>query len=260
MPDLTLSMPLLITGSVAIATGAVASRAMFSPRSGLLGPVVYRAGADCDGRLGLTFDDGPDPRTTPRILDILGDAGAKATFFVIGAHARRHPDLIRRIHEGGHLLGNHSFHHHYTGMFRFQRYWQQELQRADEAIADATGRTPAWFRPPMGMRNIHLARVLKRGGYRVVTWSRSARDGIDTSVPGIVHRVGERAKAGDIVLLHDGVDRPGREAKAATVAALPLLMSRLCDRGLSIEPLDALIGATAYRQPGCGALPQAAGA
>ena len=248
-------MPLVITGSVAIATSAVAGRAMFSPRSQLLGPVVFRADSNPDGRVGLTFDDGPDPRTTPRILDILDEAGSRATFFVIGVHARRHPDLIRRIHERGHLLGNHSFHHHYTGMFRFQGYWRRELQRTDEVIADATGCTPAWFRPPMGMRNIHLARVLKRRGYCVVTWSRNARDGIDASVPGIVHRVGQRAKAGDIVLLHDGVDRPGREAKTATVAALPLLISRLRERGLSIEPLDDLIGVNAYRRPACGDLP-----
>ena len=108
----------LATSALGAAAGiAVGARAMFSTRSSLLGPVIFRGISDDPPRVALTFDDGPDPRVTPMILDTLARHGVKAAFFVIGAAVERHPDLLRQMHEKGHVIGNHTFHHHRAGAF-----------------------------------------------------------------------------------------------------------------------------------------------
>jgi peptidoglycan-N-acetylglucosamine deacetylase len=237
----------LVTPALGAAAGiAIGARAMFSPRSSLLGSVIFRGIPDDPPRVALTFDDGPDPRVTPMILDILARHGVKATFFVIGAWVERHRDLLRRMHEQGHVIGNHTFHHHRAGAFYRGRYWDDEIHRAEEAIEDALGVTPALFRPPMGIRTLHQSAALRRRGYRVVTWTRSARDGLNSS-EARVERLADIARAGDLLALHDGSDRPSAAGKIATAAALPTLIAALRARRIAIAPLEELIGGPIYR-------------
>src|SRR5687767_6224642 len=116
-------LPVLATG-VAGATAflLIGSYGAAKPASTMWGPVISR-GPSGAPRVALTFDDGPLPGTTDRILDILGDSNVRAAFFVIGQHVQRWPELVRRIHDEGHLVGNHSFDHLHTGMFGRHRYW-----------------------------------------------------------------------------------------------------------------------------------------
>lgn len=246
MTELLTSGPVLGVAATAAVATAVGARAMFSPRSALLGPVVFRGPSSNPPRVVLTFDDGPDPRTTPRLLDVLRERGVPATFFLIGIHARRHPDLVRRINAEGHLIGNHSLHHHDLGMFRRRRYWERELEETDRVILDAIGRRPLLFRPPVGMRNVQLARALRRGGYRVVTWTRSARDGVRPS-PARFERLGATCRAGDILALHDGCDRGTRPAKERTVASVGPLLDQIAARGLGVACLSDFIDGPCYR-------------
>ena len=247
-------------GGAALAVGGVAAlgaRAMFSSRSRLLGPVVFRGSCADPPRVALTFDDGPEARFTPRILDVLGEHGVKAAFFVIGLNAERHPDLVERVHREGHVVGNHSYAHHRLGTLRGVRYWRAELDRADAVIESIIGRPPRLFRPPMGFRNIHLARAVRQRRHLTVTWTLRGLDTVRPQPPRIIQRVLSRVRSGDIVALHDGRE-PGRHRDLeATIAALPGLIEGVRDR-FQLVRLDALIGSAAYRGPVTGSTSGAA--
>ena len=248
--EASLTIGIAAVGAAGVA-GAVGARAMFSSRSTMFGPVVYRGLLDAPPRLALTFDDGPDPETTPRILDILDELKVSATFFVIGLHAERQRNILERIHHTGHEVGNHSYHHAHFGTLRRYRYWIEEITRTQQIVADVTGRSPRLFRPPMGFKNRHMVKAVRDQHLTTVTWTRRAFDGVTTTSSKIIKRLGTRAGAGDIIALHDGVDPNGSRNAKATVEVLPLLIEQFWNRGLEIAPLSNLIGLSpAQESPG----------
>jgi peptidoglycan-N-acetylglucosamine deacetylase len=243
-----MASPLAIAGAtVAAAAAGVMLRAMFAPRSQFFGHVLFRGSTDEPSRIALTFDDGPHPVATPRVLDILREHRVPAAFFVIGRFAERHPELIRSIHDEGHLIGNHSWTHSAWGTFRHKRYWREEIGRADALIESIVGRRPALFRPPMGFKTFHITKSAMRAGHATVTWSQRAFDGVRTSEHRIMRRLSARVSAGDIVLLHDGEVPPFRRNLEATIAALPRLIEAWRSRGLRLVRLDELLGEPAYQ-------------
>lgn len=202
-----------------------------------------------DGRrVCLTFDDGPDPCHTPRVLDILAQHDCRASFFVLGAAAERWPRLVRRIVDEGHALGSHSFRHRRGWTMRPSRV-RLELGRSQRVLADITGRSPRWFRPPHGSRNRVMLGEAARLGMETVLWSRSAVDwGPLASREGVARRLG-RVTAGDIVLLHDGKRRYNRPDITATL--LPGVLAMLAERGLAPVSLDeARLQGRSERQEG----------
>jgi peptidoglycan/xylan/chitin deacetylase (PgdA/CDA1 family) len=242
-------LPVLATGAAgAAAFFSLGAYGLASSASRMWGPVISRGSRHGPPRVALTFDDGPLPGTTDRILDTLGEANVRAAFFVIGAHARRWPDLVRRMHDEGHLVGNHSHDHLHTGMFGRYLYWRGEIRRADDAVAEVIGRRPAIFRPPMGYKHWHLMNATADSGHAVVTWSLRARDVKATPAEVILKRVVNRARGGDVIVLHDGndpclkpYDRTGtRDAVRPLVEGL---------RRRSVEPvrLDELLEIPAYQ-------------
>ena len=154
------------------AATAVLAHGAFHPRSRIFCPTVSRLEPSRDSRIALTFDDGPTPDVTERVLTILSERDMLATFFVIGQHAAQHPDLLKRIRDGGHDLGNHTYSHHRQGLFRHGWYWKDQIQRTDDVIAKATGQTTFWFRPPMGFKSPAIARAARLTGHDLATWSR----------------------------------------------------------------------------------------
>ncbi len=234
--------PYVIAGAAAAAGGlAYLLRAALDPRTTLWGEVTWRGPVDEPSRIALTFDDGPVPGPTDRILDQLHALEVPAAFFVIGQYARKHPQLLRRIHDAGHLIGNHSFHHSHLGILRARWYWKRELDDTSKAIADVIGQPPALFRPPMGIRQHHLMHAVRSTGLRVVTWTRSARDGVNTT-PERIHQRLIDARPGEILLLHDGIDPYRRRDPAPTLGALGPLIQAYRQRGLRPVRLDELIG------------------
>lgn len=240
-----------------LATGLAGAAAFFSagavglarPASTMWGPVMSRGPVNASA-VALTFDDGPLPGSTDRALDALGELGARATFFVIGRCARQWPQLVRRIHAEGHLVGNHSFDHHLFGLLGRYHYWTGQLRQADDAIAQAVGRRPAMFRPPMGYKHWHVMNAAADAGHRVVTWSRRALDGVAVDAEPILSRLVAPARAGDVMLLHDGNNphlKP--QGRAGTVAAVRPLVEGLRQRGLTPVRLDELLGIPAYHEP-----------
>lgn len=189
-----------------------------------------------DGRrVCLTFDDGPDPRHTPRILDILAGHRCRASFFVLGEAARAWPRLVERIVAEGHTLGSHSFSHRRARfMTRARIHYEVDLGR--RILEDITGRSPRWFRPPYGQLDPRMLDEVARLGMETVLWARSAIDwGPLASRAGVARRLG-RTAAGDIVLLHDARRRYNRPD--VTAAVLPGVLGSLADRDIAPVGLD----------------------
>ncbi|CAB4243157.1 Polysaccharide deacetylase family protein [Methylacidimicrobium sp. AP8] len=201
------------------------------PRSSLLGPNLVRLPSAAAGELVvLTFDDGPDPEVTPKILDLLEEHGAKASFFCVGEQAQRHPEILREIVRRGHSVENHSFRHSNFFAFSSLGALRREIRRAQSVLAEGAGTPPRFFRAPMGFRNPFLAPALARAGLRYVSWTRRGFDTVCRTPEVILRRLIRNLAAGDILLLHDGstARTPAGEPVSAEVLSslLPILRAR----------------------------------
>jgi peptidoglycan/xylan/chitin deacetylase (PgdA/CDA1 family) len=177
----------------------------------------------------LTFDDGPDPDWTARILDALGEAGMHATFFAIGEHARREPELLRRVAAAGHAIGNHTFSHRHPWSMS-EADARAQVRDGAKALSDVLGHPALLYRPPHGRDRACMADEARLQGEHVVMWTRSA---IDWGWFGTAQRIAARlarVRANDIVLMHDGRNRHNRPDQLLQV--LPGFLSELQRSGL----------------------------
>ena len=219
-------LPLLTVGVLAYGLGA--------PEATLLGPAVTRMP---DARtVALTFDDGPTPYTA-QVLDVLKREGVKATFFLCGESARRHPDLVRRIRDEGHVIGNHTWSHPWLYLMP-ESGIASEIDRTQDELERLTGRRPTLFRPPYGVRWFSLWPLLRERGLTMVMWNDRAYDG-RYDADGVARAALSGLRPGAIVLLHDGFEgRPDSEAdRAATVKALPAIIRGARAAGYTLAPL-----------------------
>lgn len=186
----------------------------------------------------LTFDDGPDPHFTPRLLDILDLFQIKASFFLVGEACERFPELVRRISEVGHTIGNHTFSHRHPWTVSATRA-RDEVRRAQEVIASVSGEAPRLFRPPYGRRRRAMLEEVAALGMETVLWTRSAIDwGIMAEIDSIGDRL-SRARAGDILLCHDAPR--AKNQPDMTLAVLPGFIEQCHRRKLRFAPLDQLL-------------------
>jgi len=184
----------------------------------------------------LTFDDGPDPATTPRVLDTLDAAGVKATFFVIGKKAVASPELVKEIVARGHEVGLHSFAHDRFFSLRDAKGVRRDLELGISALQAITGARPTFFRPPIGHTNPSIAKVADALDLTIVGWSAAGRDGVAWAKPAdVTARVRQRLRDGAIVALHDAAEKGGREP--AGVAALPDILKAIDAQHLDVVPL-----------------------
>jgi peptidoglycan/xylan/chitin deacetylase (PgdA/CDA1 family) len=211
--------------------------ATYNVRSQWLGRTDWRGRRDT-GAVALTFDDGPS-EDTERILDILAQHNLRATFFMIGRHVERFPQIARRIIAGGHEIGNHSYSHPIY-LYRSPRETRRQLERAQAVIKETTGVQPKIARPPCGVRTPAYFAAAGRLGLRTVQWDVAGFDWKRHSANLIARDVLRRVRAGSIILLHDG-DSDDKCDRRATAAALPLIIEGLRERGLSIVPLAELL-------------------
>jgi len=194
-----------------------------------------------DKLIALTFDDGPWPKYTAQILEILKKNNIKATFFVVGQVLKNHPDLGRRIVTEGHTIGNHTWHHWYH--FFNRQAAALEIDRTSDLIYKTTGTKTTLFRPPGGILHNGLAAYARSKNYTVVMWSADSIDYALPSPPTLVNRVVRQASPGGIVLLHDG----GGPRKN-TVAALPTMISKLKKKGYRFVTIPQLLEHQEKRQ------------
>ncbi len=222
--------------------GAVAA-GYWLPSTALVSPLARRAlgvrahVAERDA-VALTFDDGPHPEGTPRVLELLAGAGARATFFLVGEQVERRPRLAADIAAAGHEVGVHCYRH--RNLMRLSpRATRADLDRAAAALADATGVEPRRYRPPYGILTSAALRHARRRGWETVLWRRDGRDWeADATPQSIARRLLGKARGGDVLLLHDAdwYSAPGSWRR--TVDALALTLEELRERGLRVVPLE----------------------
>ena len=188
--------------------------------------------------MALTFDDGPLPFMTERILEILQRYDAPATFFCIGKRVQRHPDVTVKIHEQGHLIGNHTFLHGKFFDLQSVMKMSNELKHTDAVIEKTIHQKPRFFRPPYGVTNPNLAKAIRKGGYVTMGWSVRSFDTVSKDEDKLFERVTKNLRGGDVILFHDYCE--------ITIKILPRLLEHLQKVGLKVVRLDALMKEKAY--------------
>jgi peptidoglycan-N-acetylglucosamine deacetylase len=238
---------LLLPGAAPWALGAVVlnhlglSAAGLWPRSHWLGPNVTRLPAAAGEQVAITIDDGPDPAVTPALLDLLDAQGVRATFFCIAARAAEHPALLREMVRRGHDIQNHSHSHRHDFSLSGPKKLEAEIGRAQQTLADLTGRLPHAFRAPAGLRNPLLDPVLHRLGLHLVSWTRRGFDTRDADAARVRARLERGLAAGDILLLHDGHARRSAAGRPVLLEVLPPLLARCRAAGLGTTTLAAAL-------------------
>jgi len=227
--------------AVALLAGAglAAAAAHLAPALTAFEPVRRRAtprlaGSGTPGHVALTFDDGPVPASTPAFLRVLGDLGWRATFFMLGEEVRRSPGLAAEVVAAGHEAAVHGDQHRNL-LRRPPAATFEDLRRACDAVASATGTEPAWFRPPYGLLSGTAALAARLLGLQPVLWTTEGRDWrAEATATSIIADVAAHLAPGATILLHD-YSRSG--SWRATLEALPRLAELLHRRGLVAGPL-----------------------
>ena len=223
-----------IAGFAAFALNEIAN-----PRRAFLGKVHWKGDP---GGVALTFDDGPHPEYTPRVLEILERFQTKANFFVIGRYLERHGDLAAAASRAGHLVANHSFHHFRAMSFFSAERIRHEIFGCQEQLEKWVGYRPRFYRQPAGFRNPRIFAILEESGMSLVGWQAHAFDNWVKEPQAIAGRILKKVQPGGIILLHDGWDRGEEQDRTPTLEALPSILQGLKDRGLECFTLDRLLG------------------
>ena len=220
--------------SVLVANHAVLTIAGLLPRSSLLGPNLTHLpqAAAARSEIALTIDDGPDPDVTPRVLDLLDAAGAKASFFCIGRRARENPALCREIVERGHRVENHGDSHSWAFSTFGPGHMKADIAAAQATLSDITGQAPRFFRPTAGLRNPFLDPVLAALDLQLAAWSRRGYDTREGRPDVVLGRLTHGLGAGDILLMHDGHAARTDEDQPVLLAVLPPLLRILAEQKL----------------------------
>lgn len=217
---------LLFVGLLYAAGTAVMLYLLFHPRNQWLVANRSRVGnADC---VALTFDDGPNPVDTPRLLDLLREKNVKATFFVIGKRAEQYPEIVRRAWDEGHLIANHTWSHQLLFCFLMPRSLRAEIELGTESIRRICGFRPRSFRSPVGLRHPLLGPYLKKAGLEYVSWSIRTCDTFIKNPSILSRRILRGVTGGEIILLHDHLPSGAN----AMLDALPGVIDELRGRGL----------------------------
>jgi len=191
----------------------------------------------------LTFDDGPHPVYTPQILDILAEYQVTATFFVVGSHVEKYPEIVERIYREGHEIGNHTYNHINVPTANAAQL-SSEIFQTSIKIMELTGEYPLYVRPPRGMYDSRFRRLSELMGMRIILWSLSSQDWLETMTPEkIENRVLQRVTPGDIILFHDSGSLVKSEgaSRLRTVQALPGIIEGLKEQDYQIVSLTRLL-------------------
>lgn len=196
--------------------------------------------------VGLTFDDGPDPRYTPSVLSLLKSYGAHATFFLIGVNAEAYPHLVEKILSDGHSIGNHTYDHPELELLP-EKLVKTEIDNGATALVSAGAPDPHLFRPPKGYIDKFVDIIADKNKYKTIFWTECVEHFIDHSHSYVhgAHRLAKRAKKGSIILAHDGGHIVSRRHysldRSRTIKALPHLLSDLKKKELTAVDIPRLL-------------------
>lgn len=229
----------LLAAAVALFYIILCVVASFFSQSSFYLPVISR-GNTGENKVALTFDDGPSVPVTGHVLDLLDKYSVKATFFVSGINALKHPEIIKEIIARGHSIGNHSFHHNPFLMLGSYNYLYEEIFRA-RGVLKQMGINALAFRPPVGIISPKLPSVLEKLGMFCVTFSCYASDAGNRFVKNLSYKILKKVKADDIIILHD-VPLRSNEGISFLLSEIEMILRGLHDKGLKVVPLADLIG------------------
>ncbi len=190
------------------------------------------------GAVAITFDDGPLPGMTDQILNLLNSYQVKATFFCIGKRVVANPEILKKIHEQNHLIGNHSFLHGHLFSLQSAGKIYEELRLTDEAIEKVIQAKPRFFRPPYGVTNPNVAKAIQKGNYITTGWSIRSMDTVIKDEEKLFQSVTKKLRAGDVILFHDFSE--------TTIAILPRVIDHIFKSGLKVVRLDELLNEKPY--------------
>ncbi len=198
---------------------------------------VYGCASNDEMKIALTFDDGPHPRVTHQILDVLSKYGVKATFFMVGENVKNYPDTAKRVAREGHEIGNHTYTHpHIKNMNENELL--TEMAKCDKAIKEVAGvESVKLFRPPEGVIDSAVKAISSEKGYSIILWRIDTRDWAGTSVAEIKSNIDKNVETGDIILMHDYISK-----KCHTVEALNVIIPMLLEKGYEFVTVSELIG------------------
>lgn len=209
---------------------AVIGMGVAFPVTGVFERVVHR-GTSRRAEIALTFDDGPDARWTPPLLDLLDTHGHRATFFVIGSRVEQNPELLKDMVRRGHEIANHTWSHSYLTPFLSPTGLARELTRTNALIEGLTGRSPRWFRPPVGLLSPRVVAGAELAQLEIVCWSATARDGTrHTSVNEAYQRLDSALSPGAILVLHDARVNDARFDQGDEAPIALRVVSRLLEK------------------------------
>jgi peptidoglycan/xylan/chitin deacetylase (PgdA/CDA1 family) len=208
-----------------------------SINSGFFFPVI--CGANTERKeIAISFDDGPAENYTKEILAILNTENIKATFFCIGNRIAGNEAILKQIYTDGHIIGNHSYSHHFWFDMYSAKKMQEDLKQMDTEMERVTGLKPKLFRPPYGVTNPNLAKAIRNGGYTPVGWSVRSMDTVIKDGKKLLAKINKGIKPGAVFLFHD--------TSKTTLDVLPEFIQEVKKRGYNIIPLDKLLALQPY--------------
>lgn len=196
---------------------------------------VYSQVSTEEKAIALTFDDGPHPKYTAQILDILKEYNVKATFFVIGKNVELCQDVFKRCIAEGHEIGNHTFTHVTADACSYENF-KDEIEQTEQLIFELSGKKPYLFRPPTGLCNKNTVSLSKELGFKTIVWNIDTRDWAHTRTDKIISSVLGNVKSGSIILMHDYIDPP-----SYTPEALRVIIPELFARGYTFVTVSELL-------------------
>jgi peptidoglycan/xylan/chitin deacetylase (PgdA/CDA1 family) len=239
-----------VPAAAALVAGVISFGAVH-PRSQLFGATIWRTPSPL--QFALTFDDGPNPAITSRLLDLLQRYNAKATFFVIGRFVRECPELTKEISDRGHLVGNHTQTH--PNLFWLSpRGVRSELQQCQDVLRDTLGVPAEYFRPPFGLRNPWVVSTARELGMQTAMWTLLPGDWYERPLEWLTQRMQPIAnnaqnawqrKSGDVLCMHDGAHRQLKGDRTRTLAALEYWLPRWRDLGLKFVTIAEAVSTPA---------------
>lgn len=200
-------------------------------------PIVCKAETD-KKEIAISFDDGPTENYTKEILSVLKAENVKATFFCIGNRIAGNEAILRQVHDEGHIIGNHSYSHHFWFDMYSSKKMQQDMEQMDTEMQRVTGLKPKLFRPPYGVTNPNLAKAIKKGGYITIGWNMRSLDTIAKDEQQLLTKINTGIKPGAVFLFHDTCK--------ITLNVLPEFIQEVKKRGYNIIPLDKLLALQPY--------------
>lgn len=196
---------------------------------------VYHCNRNNSNRIAITFDDGPHPKHTPEILDILEENNVKATFFLIGQNVKNYPDCAKRILRDGHEVGNHTYSHRVLKSLTREKI-EKEITEMENQLSKIANYHPKLIRPPCGMYNDALVKTADETGYKIILWSIDTKDWAHSSTESIVSNVVTNVRGGDIILFHDYIS-----GEDGTPDALKVIIPKLKSMGYEFVTVSELL-------------------